>query len=62
VDIQIYLSLTAQSADQLSTATVDAQLFWGMKLTFFDFQVVGGKHICWFTVPFSIWQEKRGKK
>jgi hypothetical protein len=58
-DLQIVLSLTASTMDELSTMTVRAQINWGMKLQFFDFtQLKNGNFICWFHLPHSVWAEK----
>ena len=58
-DIQITLSLVADKPEVLSALTVQAQLNWGMKLSFFDFsQRKDGKFICWYQVPVIIYNER----
>ena len=58
-DIQITLSIVADTPELLSALTVRAQLNWGMKLTFFDFtQRKDSKYICWYSVPHSKYSEK----
>jgi len=58
-EIQITLFLEALTPQQLSMLTAQAQMQWGMKLTFFDFsQTKKGTFICWYNVPHGIWVEK----
>lgn len=59
--VNITLSLQAKTPDELSRATIQAQVFWGMKLRFFDFTQTKQGWICWFEIPLSIWQEKNVK-
>jgi len=55
--IHITLSLRADTPEQLSGLTVQAQLNWGMELDFFDFsQTKDGKYICWYRVPQTVYQ------
>lgn len=57
--LQITLSLEASTREELSAMTINAQLNWGMVLTFFDFtQTKSGSFICWYTVPHLIYTEK----
>lgn len=57
--IHITLSLTADTPEELSALTVQAQLIWGMELDFFDFiQRKDGKFTCWFKVPYSVYEMK----
>ena len=58
-EINITLSLVADSPDELSMLTVQRQVLWGLKLKFYDFsQLKNGKYICWYNVPHTIWVEK----
>lgn len=58
-DRQITLHLEAESAEQLSMLTIQAQFHWGLSLSFFDFsQTKNGRWVCWFTVPHSLWLER----
>lgn len=58
-DLHITLHLEAESADELSIMTVNAQVHWNMQLNFFDFtQTKKGLYICWYNMPHGIWVEK----
>ena len=58
-DLQVTLHLKADSPEELSMMTVQAQARWGLVLNFFDFsQDKSGKWICWFKVPHRVWIEK----
>lgn len=58
-DLQITLHLMADTPEQLSALTVQAQLNWGMKLHFREFtQNKQGKYVCWYEIPVLIYQER----
>lgn len=49
----------ADTPEQLSALTVQAQLNWGMKLHFREFtQNKQGKYVCWYEIPVLIYQER----
>jgi len=55
----ISVSLVAESRQMLTNMTIQAQINWGMKLTFTDFsQLKDGTFICWYCVPHLIYVER----
>lgn len=60
--INITLSLIADTPEDLSLLTVQAQINWGMRLTFSPFsQIRNGKFITTFEMPYSIYAERVGR-
>lgn len=51
----------AETPEALSALTVQAQLNWGMQLSFFDFtQLKNGQWACWYKIPYLAYVEKVG--
>lgn len=58
VSVYITLHLKADSPEELSALTIQAQLQWGIVADFFDFsQTKDGKYICWYKVPYPKYVE-----
>ena len=58
-EYHITLSLIADTPEELSLMTVQAQVNWGMKLAFSPFsQLRNGKFITTFEMPYRIYAER----